>query len=63
MESMENLAKQDLSLGKRATIKSKGNLAFLLCATIDVAQVKPRAMHVRTEKAIALREKPPFDII
>jgi hypothetical protein len=36
---------------------------FLLCATIDVAQVKPRAMHVSTEKAIALREKPPFDII
>ena len=36
---------------------------FLLCATIDVAQVKPRAMHVSTEKAIALREKPPFDNI
>lgn len=35
----------------------------LLCATIDVAQVKPRAMHVSTEKAIALREKPPFDNI
>ena len=36
---------------------------FLLCVTIDVTQVKPRAMHVSTEKAIALREKPPFDII
>ena len=35
----------------------------LLCVTIDVTQVKPRAMHVSTEKAIALREKPPFDII
>ena len=38
-------------------------LDFLLCVTIDVTQVKPRAMHVSTEKAIALREKPPFDII
>ena len=36
---------------------------LLLCVTIDVTQVKPRAMHVSTEKAIALREKPPFDII
>ena len=36
---------------------------FLLCATIDVAQLKPRAMHVSTEKAIALRIKPPFDMI
>ena len=29
----------------------------------DVAQVKPRAMHVSTEEAIALSGKPPFDII
>ena len=30
---------------------------------INVAQRKPRAMHVSIEKAIALSEKPPFDII
>ena len=30
---------------------------------LNVAQRKPRAMHVSIEKAIALSEKPPFDII
>jgi hypothetical protein len=48
---------------KQEESKATGLLSFLLCATIDVAQVKPRAMHVSTEKAIALREKPPFDNI
>ena len=30
---------------------------------LNVAQRKPRAMHVSIEKAIALSEKPPFDIM
>ena len=37
--------------------------AFILCVTIDVTQLKPRAMHVSPEKAIALRIKPPFDMM
>ena len=36
---------------------------LFLCVTINVAQVKTRAMNVSIEKAIALREKPPFDNI
>lgn len=35
----------------------------LLCVTSGVTQRKPRAMHVSTEKAIALIIKPPFDMM
>ena len=38
-------------------------MKIFLCVTINVAQVKTRAMKVSTKEAIALSGNPPFDNI